>query len=223
VEWDGETLSRQQFEDFICHAATSDEAFSRFITSLKVASLRLGKTLIFATADNDQRKVFMFSADSKVTPAFDETYGYFAYAENIRKNAIESHEGRTHRELILNVLRSRVAAPEQALAVTNCSRVLIFEKNILVTADRVYYYELIAAPNDDITLYKSAKKVQFLDELGYEISKEPEISLRSYLSLIRLDQPAPTLTITRPDAIVPPLDYAERLRGMESEGKITAF
>jgi hypothetical protein len=30
----------------------------------------------------------MFSADSKVTPAFDETYGYFAYAENIRKNAI---------------------------------------------------------------------------------------------------------------------------------------
>ncbi len=60
-----------------------------------------------------------------------------------------------------------MAALEQALAVTNCSRVLIFEKNILVTSDRVYYYELIAGPSDDITLYKSAKKVQFLDELGY--------------------------------------------------------
>lgn len=83
-----------------------------------------------------------------------------------------------------------------------------------MTSDRVYYYELIAAPNDDITLYKSAKKVQFLDDLGYEISKEPELSLRSYLSLIRLDQPAPVLTIARPEVIVDPLDYAERLRTM---------
>jgi hypothetical protein len=133
------------------------------MTNLKVASLRLGKTLILITADDSERKVFLFSADSKVTPAFDETYGYFAYVENIRKGSIESHEGKAHKELILNVLRSRLSAPEKALLVTNCTRLLIFEKNILVTSDRVYYYELIPTASDDISIYKSAKKVQFLD------------------------------------------------------------
>jgi hypothetical protein len=43
----------------------------------------------------------------------------------------------------------------------------------LVTADKVYYYELISTNSDDISVYKSAKKIQFLDEIGYEISKEP--------------------------------------------------
>jgi hypothetical protein len=172
-----------------------------------VASLRLGKTLIYLTADDNSRKVFMFSADSKVTPAFDETYGFFAYSENIKKNCIESHEGRAHKELILNVLRSRLSAPESALTATNCNRLLIFEKNILVTSDKVYYYELIPAPND-ITLYKSAKKVQFLDELGYEISKEPELSLRSYLALLRIDIPAPSISIGPQRSEVIPSEYA---------------
>lgn len=80
---------------------------------------------------------------------------------------MESHEGKSHKELILNVLRSRIAAPDQALSVTNCSKILIFEKNILVTSDKVYYYELISTSNDDIAIYKSAKKLQFLEELGY--------------------------------------------------------
>lgn len=39
---------------------------------------------------------------------------------------------------------------------------MIFEKNILVTSDKVYYYELISTANDDIAIYKSAKKLQFL-------------------------------------------------------------
>jgi len=41
--------------------------------------MRLGKTFVFITADENERKVFLFSADSKVTPAFDENYGFFAY------------------------------------------------------------------------------------------------------------------------------------------------
>lgn len=223
VEFDGNSLSKQQFEDLICHSNTFDEGFSRFITTIKVASLRLGKTLVLLTADASERKVFMFSADSKVTPAFDETYAYFAYVENIRKGTIESHEGKAHKELILNVLRSRVAAPEQALSATNCTRLLIFEKNILVTSDRVYYYELIPAPAGDISLYKSAKKVQFLDELGYEISKEPEISLRTYLSLLRLTHSPPALSIGSRLTPVLPCEYLERLRSMESQGLIVSF
>lgn len=63
--------------------------------------------------------------------------------------------------------------PEELLNVTNINKIYIFEKNILVTADKVYYYELISTSSDDISVYKSAKKLQFLDELGYEISKDP--------------------------------------------------
>jgi hypothetical protein len=65
--------------------------------------------------------------------------------------------------------------------------------------------------------------VQFLDELGYEISKEPELSLRTYLSLLRLDQPAPAVTIGPREALVVSYDYAERLRIMESQGRIISF
>jgi hypothetical protein len=67
------------------------------------------------------------------------------------------------------------------------NRILIFEKNILVTSEKTYYYELISGSQEDITIYKNAKKIQFLDELGYEISKEPEISLRSYAANMLLD------------------------------------
>lgn len=109
--FDGSTLDKSQFEELICHSNTGNEQFSKFMTNLKIASMRLGKTMIFITADETYRKVFLFSADSKVAPAFDENYGYFAYVENIKKNMIESHEGKAHRNLILNVLRSRVEDP----------------------------------------------------------------------------------------------------------------
>lgn len=224
IEFDGSTLSKPDFEDLLCHSSTNNEELSRFITNLKVACLRLGKTLIFVTADSTERKVFMFSADSKITPSFDESYGFFGYVENIRKGSVESHEGKSHRELIHNVLRSRVVAPEQALKATNCNRILIFEKNILVTSDRVYYYELISNSNDDITVYKSAKKLQFLEELGYEMAKEPEISLRSYLSIARLDFTSqPAISINKKEGRVSPHDYLGVLRGLESEGKISSF
>lgn len=63
----------------ICHSSSADEEFSKFMTNIKVASMRLGKTFVFITADDNERKVFMFSADSKVTPFFDECYGFFSY------------------------------------------------------------------------------------------------------------------------------------------------
>jgi len=76
---------------------------------LKISSLRLGKTLLFITTDKFCRKVFLFSADSKVCPEFDESYSYFAYIENLELGGIESHEGRSHQKIILNLLRSRLA------------------------------------------------------------------------------------------------------------------
>lgn len=71
IDFDGNTLSKPDFEDLLCHSCNNNEELSKFITNLKVACLRLGKTLIFITADSSERKVFMFSADSKITPSFD--------------------------------------------------------------------------------------------------------------------------------------------------------
>lgn len=67
------------------------------MTNLKIASLRLGKTMIFVTAGLNERKVFMFSSDSKITPYFDESYSFCGYIENIKKNMVESHEGKRHK------------------------------------------------------------------------------------------------------------------------------
>lgn len=76
---------------------------------------------------------------------------------------IESHEGRNNRKIIVNMLRSRISNPEFLLARKSGTLLLIFEKNILVTSEKTYYYELISSAMEDITVYRSNKKVQFLD------------------------------------------------------------
>ena len=40
---------------------------------------------------------------------------------------------------------------------------------------------------DDVTVFRNSKKIQFLEELGYSLSKEPEISLKSFVSFMNLD------------------------------------
>jgi hypothetical protein len=35
--------------------------------------------MIYISADENHRKVYMLSADSKIIPDFDEVYGYYAY------------------------------------------------------------------------------------------------------------------------------------------------
>jgi len=37
----------------VCHSSTSEEEYARFITNIKVAALRLGKTFVFITADEN--------------------------------------------------------------------------------------------------------------------------------------------------------------------------
>ena len=41
------------------------------------------------------------------------------------------------------------------------NRIIVLEKNILITGERNYYYELVSSPND-ISFYKSSKKIEFL-------------------------------------------------------------
>jgi len=53
------------------------------------------------------------------------------------------------------------------------NQLYIFEKNILVTSEKIYYYELIVSTTDDVTVFRNTKKIQFLEEIGYSLSKEP--------------------------------------------------
>lgn len=130
---------------------------------------------------------------------------------------IESHEGKIHKNLILNVLRSRVSNPEEVLNLKNTNKIYIFEKNILVTSEKVYYYELISNNYEDISIYKNVKKVQFLDELGYEVSKEPELSLKSYVSNIRLNlEKYPTFSINNSASHIQGNEYLKKLRQLEN-------
>ena len=79
MEWDGRSLSKTEFEELICHSASKDAEYSKFINLLKIAALRIGKTLVFVNNDKTHRKVFILSADSKICPEFDENYTYFGY------------------------------------------------------------------------------------------------------------------------------------------------
>lgn len=43
------------------------------------------------------------------------------------------------------------------------NHLFIFEKNILVTSEKIYYYELINSTSEDITVFRNLKKIQFLE------------------------------------------------------------
>ena len=62
----------------------------------------------------------------------------------------------------MNMLRSRLPDPEEIVNIRNGTLLLVFEKNILVTNEKAYYYELISSAEEDITVFRSAKKIQFL-------------------------------------------------------------
>lgn len=49
---------------------------------------------------------------------------------------------------------------------------LIFEGNVIMTTEKIYYEEMIAI-NDDIIQCKTSKKVEFLDKLGFKLNSDP--------------------------------------------------
>lgn len=51
IEWIGRSLSRDEFEQLICHSSSSNEPFTKVVNILKIASFRLGKTLLYINAN----------------------------------------------------------------------------------------------------------------------------------------------------------------------------
>lgn len=127
-----------------------------------------------------------------------------------------------NKKLILNVLHSRLSDPNTYLTKSG-NYLLIFEKNILVTSEKIYYYELISSTADDITVFRNLKKIQFLDELGYAISKEPEVSLSSYVAIFNFHRQLPAFYINSSVVPVQAIDYLSILKNMEDNAKVRAL
>ena len=63
---------------FISHQGLSPQ-LKKFTENVKLGALRLGKTFLFVSSDIKFRYVYLLSAESRVSPHFDEAYIYYAY------------------------------------------------------------------------------------------------------------------------------------------------
>ena len=80
-EWKS-TSNEDEFSSFINHSYKS-EKIKEFSTCLQIGGFRLGKTLLFISADDKTRRVVMISSDAKMTPNFESNYDYYHYTEDI--------------------------------------------------------------------------------------------------------------------------------------------
>ena len=87
-----------------------------FTESIKLGAFRLGKTFLIVTSDKKFKYVYMLSAESRVSPHFDEAYIYYSYIENMQLQRIETEEGIKQNQLILNILRTHLKCPEIILS-----------------------------------------------------------------------------------------------------------
>ena len=83
-----------------------NERNAKIANNLKLGCLKLGKTMLFITASDKTRKVFMLSADSKITPTFEDNYIFYTYKEDILTGKVYGSEGLSHKKYIMNALES---------------------------------------------------------------------------------------------------------------------
>jgi hypothetical protein len=74
---------------------------------------------------------------------------------------------------------------------------------------------------DDVTVFRNTKKIQFLEELGYSLSKEPEISLKSFVSFMNIDSLSPKFYIGKDHGPVEHENYLQKLIDLEQAGAIS--
>ena len=85
------------------------------------------------------RRVFMFSSDSLVASHYDQLYSYYAYEERISDKWISTYEGIMHHKFIFNILKTYLHNPEATFHSVEKHAVFIFENNLIMSGERVYY------------------------------------------------------------------------------------
>lgn len=184
MEWDGGSFGKEEFGEFIGHKFTSLR-MKNLTENLKLGSLRLGKTFLLISSDTRHRYTYLLSAESRITPHFDEAYIYYSYIENLGLQRIETEEGMKQRQLILNILKTYMSNPEIVLSIEGRSMLLIFEPRVMMSSEKEYICEL-EGDEEDIRVWKNTKKVDFLEDRGYRIRDDLEISLTTWFGLWEL-------------------------------------
>lgn len=184
MEWDGGSFGKEEFGEFIGHKFSSLR-MKTLTENLKLGSLRLGKTFLLISSDSRYRYTYLLSAESRITPHFDEAYIYYSYIENLGLQRIETEEGMKQRQLILNILKTYLSNPEIVLSIEGKSVLLNFEPRVMMSSEKEYTCEL-EGDEDDIRVWKNAKKVDFLEDRGYRIRHDLEISLTTWFGLWEL-------------------------------------
>lgn len=137
LDFDGLSFGRQQFMSFISHNFTSPE-LKRFTENIKLGSLRIGKTFLLISSDCRFRYIYLMSAQSRISPHFDEAYIYYCYIENLELQRIQSEEGIKQRHYILNILKQYLVTPETVLETQHNNLLLIFQPKMVLSAQRQF-------------------------------------------------------------------------------------
>ena len=73
-----------------------------------------------------------------------------------------------HHKFIMNILKTYLYNPEATFHGVERHAVFVFENNLIMSGERVYYTELIAGIND-INQCKNIKKIEFLSGVGFQL------------------------------------------------------
>ncbi len=180
-----------------------------------MGSFRLGKTFLVVTSDARYRYTYLMSAESRISPHFDETYIYYSYIENLELQRIETEEGTKQRQFILNMLRQHITCPEIVLESRQKTLLLIFEPKVMMSSVEKEYLGELEGTEDDIRVWKNEKKVKFLEERGFRIYDDVEISLSKWMMFYRIDSKTitmPSFYINDCEEPVPLIPYREILK-----------
>ena len=72
---------------FISHNFVTNH-MKKLTEDIKLGAFRLGKTFLIVTSDKKFKYVYLLSAESRVSPHFDEAYVYYSYIENMELQRI---------------------------------------------------------------------------------------------------------------------------------------
>lgn len=130
----------------------------------------------------------LFSINSCVVPGCETNYRYFSYIYNTETKLFLTEDGPDHRRSIHNFLNTQVEDPNVLLETGPASSLFVFEMKMIASLKNIFY-ELIPKSDRDIGIIVNQKKIHFLEELGYRVSEQPDVSLASYLSMLYLKPP----------------------------------
>ena len=83
-----------------------------FMNGLRLGGFRLGKTVVCMSTSGEERRVFAISADSKLSPDYEESYQFFHFSENFKNGVFSGYSSVHSKDLIVNLLENHLKEKE---------------------------------------------------------------------------------------------------------------